>query len=222
MPTTILFPYCAMGAIPNHRIRISTKNGIPTDDDLLRTIRRGVTGSPMHPFEGILTEPQMRAIVAHLRELTRRGRYAYERQLIDNDKSGELEYEPLAVAAKVIRDTEPGETLAVPKSFPPVSPESLTTGKALFAGLCASCHGPNGDGNFPGAKDLKLWDKKTPARPFNFVAGVYRGGNEPEQIYKRIRVGIPYAAMPGNDEKNLTDENAGHLVNYVRSLSGPK
>ena len=129
---------------------------------------------------------------------------------------------------------------------------SVNRGKELFIGqaaVCSSCHGPGGLGDGR-TTDYDDWTKEWTARinvdptdaeavipfllrgalppktikPRNLREGVYRGGKTPEDIYRRLRHGIPYAPMPAittvasNDEPGLTEKDLWHLVNYVLAM----
>ena len=56
--------------------------------------------------------------------------------------------------------------------------------------------------------------------PRNFAEGVFHGGSDPEDLYRRITVGIAGTPMPavtfvpGEFER----QDVWHLINFVRSL----
>jgi len=146
------------------------------------------------------------------------------------------------------------EQVIRPPAPPPIdSPEqfraSLELGKKLYLSKdsqCSKCHGPNGRGD--GEQSGELYDdwnkvKKgvnpqetarlaelftlpiEPLRPRNFREGMYRGGANPIDIYRRIYAGIKGTPMPAAGPSPgasgvLTPEEIWHVVNYVRSLSG--
>jgi mono/diheme cytochrome c family protein len=132
--------------------------------------------------------------------------------------------------------------------------ESIEKGKKLFAGndaACAKCHGESAKGDGPQAPDYDDWTKDwtakigikptsteellpllargglkpQPLKPRNIVAGHFRGGREPIDLYRRIRYGIPGATMPaaalsqGEGLPGLTNDDLWHLVNYVLSIA---
>ena len=94
----------------------------------------------------------------------------------------------------------------------PIMPdvESIAIGQALFNENCVACHGPEGRGDGPTALSLN-------PPPADFAAGhtaIHTDGD----LYYWILQGIEETAMPAF-EAQLTDEQAWHLVNYVRRLS---
>lgn len=118
---------------------------------------------------------------------------------------------------------------------PPATPASIATGGALFRSeeaSCASCHGPNGRGDGPevdlphhvpgapaGVREPGLWDAwGRRVRPRDLTRGSYRGGGDPVDLFRRLKVGVKGTPMPGAGGK-LTDEEIWHLVNYVVSLA---
>jgi mono/diheme cytochrome c family protein len=123
---------------------------------------------------------------------------------------------------------------------------SIARGQDVFlseAAACAKCHGKTGYGDGQ-TQDYDDWTKEwtvrigidptdekaqipfiargaLPARkslPRDFRVGLYRGGHEPEQIYRRIIEGIDGTPMPA---ATIPTEDIWHLVNYVRSLAVP-
>lgn len=47
---------------------------LKSDEELLRTIEYGVVFSPMHSWQGRLTEPEIQDVLAHIRLLSQQGR----------------------------------------------------------------------------------------------------------------------------------------------------
>ncbi len=97
----------------------------------------------------------------------------------------------------------------------------LDHGKQLYARECASCHGPQGDGNGPGAYILSQ-------RPRNFELGVFKlrstmTGENPtdEDLFRTITRGIAGstgAMMPSF--ASLPEKDRWALVSYVKHLEG--
>jgi hypothetical protein len=65
---------------------------------------------------------------------------------------------------------------------------------------------------------MDLFDEKgRPSRARDLVHEPFKGGQEPESIYLRIRVGMPGSAHPGCP--NVSDEELIALIHYCRSLA---
>ncbi len=124
--------------------------------------------------------------------------------------------------------------------------KSIERGGEVFrteAAACGKCHGKEGYGNGTNV-DYDDWTKEwtlrigieptdeesqipliargaLPPRRIlarDFRLGLFRGGSEPERIYRRIAEGIDGSPMPA---ASIPTEDIWHLVNYVRSLDSP-
>src|SRR5262245_53002898 len=89
---------------------VSTQNGVPTDEDLVATLKRGMPGSAMPPFDW-MPEPDLRALAATVRELAVQGK---ARKLLEKARADEEELsgkEALDIAASQLapgRPIDPG------------------------------------------------------------------------------------------------------------------
>lgn len=192
----------------------TTLNGVPDDADLMRVIRRGIPGSSMPSFEH-LPDAECRAVVEHVRRLTRQGVFdRFAARALKNDD--DVDYERFAQLAAT--ECQPAAKLEIP-AIPPGTPESVARGKVIYVKVCAPCHGTEGKGDGPQVKDLKN-DDGTPNVPRDLTLGLYKGGGEPEQLYARIKLGIPGTPMPAADEKQTPEEIIA-LVHFLQSLPKP-
>ena len=129
--------------------------------------------------------------------------------------------------------------------------KSIERGRELFVGTvasCSKCHGATGRGDGQEA-DYDEWTKDwtiraglkpddlkslTPLiargalpprtiKPRNFEEGVFRGGESPEDLYRRLKQGIAGTPMPAVTlvEGQLEEQDVWHLINFVRSLKKP-
>ena len=206
------------GAEP-YKFTTTTGTRIPTDGDLVATLKRGILGSSMPSFAQ-LRDDELIALVAHVRVLTRQGAYAQlTRKALKEVEEGGDDVDPVKITAKADAHVRVGTPLAVPAGFKATSAESVSAGKLVFAASCASCHGPNGRGDGPQTTDPKFVnDNGTKAIPRNLTAGVYKGGGEKENLYARLMIGIPGTPMPAGT--TLTPQQLDDLLNYVLSLPG--
>jgi len=192
---------------------ITTQNGIPSDHDFLAILRNGIPGSSMPAF-GNLSEPELQALIEHVRALTLAGAIERLQPLVE-----EGDIQPDEVYLKAVDRSVPGPVLAVPKQFPPPTPASLGRGREVYAKVCASCHGPAGRGDGPQVSQLVNTDGSR-ARPRDLTLGRFKGGNDPAQLYARIMLGLPGSPMPASNL--LPQEEILDLVNFVMTLSGPR
>ena len=176
---------------------VSTWEGAPTDEDLFRTISRGIPGSAM-PSWAYLREGERWALVHYVKSLSR---------------------EPIVVAASKPAKPEsnqPGEGVVAVPPEPADDEQSRARGAEIFAKTCAPCHGPRGQGDGPNAAAIKD-DDGIPIRPRDLNTGVFKGDPRPEHIYRRVVHGIPGTPMPATPQ--IANQDGWHLTHFVRSLS---
>ena len=145
------------------------------------------------------------------------------------------------------RDRYVTKPAPAPASFDPEHPDHqqlVTRGKELFrgAGGCVQCHGDTGlgDGQTNSFDDWNKWakdanvDPDDPAtyapfvakgahppryiRPRNLNFKVYRGGNHPDDLYRRIVNGIEGTPMPSATVLQKNTDDLWALVAFVKSL----
>jgi mono/diheme cytochrome c family protein len=185
----------------------STKSGLPSDEDLMQVLRRGMPGSAM-PSWGHLPEQDLRALVVAVRELAVRGKAA---QLMSNNKSMKPD-RALKVAHSML---DPGAVEPLPAQLPEDQID-LKRGEALYAMNCAACHDSDGRGR--NKRDLT---DNTGQLVFarDFTAGVFKGGSEPESLARRITRGMPGSPMPAAAEMPAAD--LWSLVAHVQQMIRP-
>jgi mono/diheme cytochrome c family protein len=173
---------------------VSTWERVPTDDDLFRTISRGMPGSAM-PSWGHLSEDERWGLVHYIKAFAEK---------------------PIAVVAATDPKAE-GQAgtgvIRVPPR-PPFTPEARKLAMERYADACASCHGKTGKGD--GVEEQKD-DAGYATRPRDLTVGVFKGDPDPVQLYRRIVAGMPGSPMPMSDWAYGAD--AWHLVNFIRSWS---
>ena len=200
----------------------STVGGMPSDEDLFRTVSLGIGGTEMSSYENLPPEA-IWALVAHVKKLT----------VGEIELSDEEEADQYAGVQEVIEDDGwyyalvnwfefrgVGEPLVVPE--PPTPTEELVArGKELFTGLatCNTCHGDEGLGDGTSAAEL-VDDWGFPISPRNFKEDIFKGGSEPEDIYRRVMLGIPGTPMPSSKDLLKEPQDPWALVYYVLKLKG--
>ena len=139
-----------------------------------------------------------------------------------------------------------------PPSRPPIDEPgalaaSIAEGRELYLGKraqCTRCHGIHGDGKGEETELYDDWNKRkkgeTPEqteklalrfklpieqlRPRDFRLGQFHGGSRPDDLYRRVYIGIKGTPMPASGPSpgapgSLAAEEIWHVVHYVRSLS---
>jgi mono/diheme cytochrome c family protein len=192
---------------------VSTTNMVPSDDDLLRTLERGMPGSSMFSF-GHLSLDERKALVAHVRGLMRQG--LEDRIKREAAEIGE-EPDPQEMAEMVRERTQPGSNLELPDEWPVEDAASVARGRELYIkATCAACHGDTGKGD--GVQEQKD-ELGMPIRPRDYTRGIFKGGRQREPLYARIALGVPGTPMPSSPA--LKPGEIADLVHYIRSLSDP-
>lgn len=170
---------------------VSTWERDPTDEDLYFTISRGIPGSAMPSW-------------SHLPEETRWALVHYIKSF-----SGSFE-------APATQSGKRSGIVEVPQE-PPYTEEAAARAQNYFRDNCASCHGPSGRGD--GVKQ-QFDNEGYPTRPRDLTQGIFKGSSEPQDIYRRIVLGIPGTPMPLND--TIYGESAWDLTHFILSLSSPE
>lgn len=178
-----------------YKLTSCASGDLPTDEDLLRTITRGMPGSAMPAFEH-LSEQDRRALVAYIKTLA-----------TVQDEGRTVNLFELYGPPRVI----------VPGKPPEQTPERIALGRKAYDRMqCASCHGDSGVGDGPSASTLvDKWGFPIP--PANFTRGIFKGGDTVSDIYMRFTTGMNGTPMP-SFEDNLTQEERWALAYYVQSL----
>jgi len=186
----------------------TTQNQIPTDDDLLRTISRGMPGSAMPPW-GHLPLSDLQALVRYVRQIhLGASKVDVESQVAHGAHSTSEATELVA------KRTQPGSPLIVPPE-PAFDDLGWFRGRRVYLEACASCHGADGH---PVADAVKFDNEGYPVPPRSFVNGIFKGGSEGHQLYARIVKGIKGTPMPSSEGAYSNDE-VWDLIHYVQSLA---
>lgn len=94
-------------------------------------------------------------------------------------------------------------------SAPPMTPESIKAGEAVFFEYCSGCHGRRGDGRGP--QSLTLNPKPQNLRNAQFVKYL-----TDERMYSSISGGVRGTSMPAF-ELILSREKRWNVIHYIRS-----
>lgn len=145
----------------------STETGsIPTDDDIFRTVTRGVPGTSM-PSWASLSEEDRWALVAYLKALSPRFQDEEAEGLLD------VPAEPAMTAESVARGADVYKLMK-----------------------CAECHGEKGLGDGPSSDTLKdNWGYPVKAFNFTTGYKMRGGGSAPD-IFRTFTMGLEGTPMP--------------------------
>lgn len=187
---------------------VSTENSVPSRQDLVSVIEKGMPGTSMVPLTGLSTQ-QLDLLVDEVLRMGREGvREQYLAQFTADDLPDEAD-----VSEAITLHTKPGAGITPPNLGQP-DQDTLTLGKRLYAEqACLSCHGETGTGD----PFMPLFDVAGhPCFPRDLTQDLFKGENRLESIYLRIQLGMPGTPHPAT--VNLTATQLIALTHYCHSL----
>jgi len=181
-----------------YKFRTTQSGKLPTDEDLFRTVSRGLPGTAMQGFDketikNGLTEDERWAVIAWIKTFA---------QEFKNP-----EYDPYK------------QKVSLPKDMPASSEATIAKGKQVFErAKCWECHGKQGRGDGQKAFD-RTDDWGFPIRIRNVThPWKIKGGTAVEDIYLRFTTGINGTPMPSFIEGVPKEEDRWALATYIQSL----
>lgn len=165
----------------------------PTDADLTRTIRHGISGSTMPIFDS-LNDGEIEALIAYIKSFSKRW------------DDPERIAEPITIPPIPAWLVKPIE--AAPQ---------IAAGKEIFASHCVTCHGEDGKGNGPAAAGLRDFAGR-PIPPADLTKPQFRSGPEASDVYRTLATGMDGTPMPAYLEA-LSSEKIWDLTAYLLSLA---
>lgn len=200
----------------------STPYGMkPRRADIVRTIRKGITGTSMPSFDRFSDE-DIEAVVDYVMVLTLRGQLEKQLAQIAYD-DGELPDDELmqeVVEELLATWKSSSEQIVMPASpMPPMTDETVALGHQLFLQqACNKCHGQFGRGGSMEKVDVGMDAWGNPAAAADLSSGMFHGGGRPIDIYRRISSGINGTPMPAFEKVFQENPDAiWHLVHFIRA-----
>jgi len=181
--------------------RTTPSGSLPRDEDIFRTISRGVRKGQIMPAWGDAADGHA------LSEQDRWDLVDYVKTFSDRFKN-----EPVPPPIPIpVRPYAPG---AAP-------PEAIREGKLVYGVLqCWTCHGVTGKGDGPSAGAL-LDDWEVPIRPFDFTSGNFKFGDSPSDVYRTFNTGLTGTPMPSFFDTILYPKEAFPDLNpWRQTLNG--
>ncbi len=180
------------------KFRTTQSGELPTDNDLFRTVSRGLPGTAMQSFDS---------------DLIKNGLSEEERwQVISYIKTFAFEFED-----PELDPVANGKVISLPANQPTSSEALIAKGAEVFErAKCWSCHGKLGRGD--GNKEFREDDWGFPIRIRNVThPWKIKAGGEVEDIYMRFTSGIMGTPMP-SFVKSLNEDDRWALATYIKSL----
>lgn len=172
--------------------KFTSAKSVPAfEEDLIKTIRHGLPGTPMPGFENLRDE-EISAIIEYVKT------FGYR-----DWKYGDPADENLKVPQ-------------IPADI--CSPERVNAGRNSYRTLCLTCHGDIEHGGLPEQGKVLDWvdkeGKQIPVVPRNFALEPLRRGKI-EDMHTTILRGIRGTPMPAN---NIGNDDCWNLISYVLYL----
>jgi cytochrome c oxidase cbb3-type subunit 2 len=178
-----------------------TKEPLPTDGDLLRTITRGVRGTAMPAWYELPLTDRL-AVIQYIK---------FELAIDRSDPQ-----KPYAFFS----EEPPGAPLYIGRP-PAPSQQIIARGKEVWqVAKCWECHGNTGKGDgekAPGLKD----DPGFPIPPADLTSGQFKSGPAVADIFRTMTTGLSGTPMPSYRD-SLPEQDRWALAYYVISLSAFK
>ncbi len=178
-----------------YKFRSSAIGTLPSDQDLMTTISRGVLGTSMPGFPDV-PEQERFAIVQYIKSFS---------------KSWESKenFGPLVQGTPL-----PEEDFRDYKKFI----ARAEKGRKIFIESCVLCHGPQGLGNGEGSADL-VDDWQRPIRPADFSKRFIKTGKSVIHIYQTLLTGVNGTPMASYKDV-YTDDQLWDISAWVLYLRG--
>lgn len=175
--------------VGRYKLRSTESGSVPTDDDLVRTIKTGMHGSAMPEWSLFLNDAQVQAVAAYVKSFSRR--FGSEKP-----QAIALADPPASSADSIARGKAVYEKLK-----------------------CASCHGDDGTGRGAVTTDLKDDFNRPIAATKLTEPWTFRGGATPRDILLRFRTGMSGSPMPSFKDAATDVEMghlANYVVSFAR------
>lgn len=177
------------------KFRTTPFGKLPTEDDLRRTIRAGISGTAMPTFQK-LSDGEVEAVIVYLTHLSRTW----------DDET--LYAKPLDLPTEAPDWFSRDADLRAHEK----------AGSRLFAQSCMACHGPEGHGDGPASKGLiDVWEQ--PVLPAVLSKEHHKSGDRPTDLYRTIATGLNGTPMVGF-EAVLEPGQIWDLVAFLKSIEG--
>lgn len=203
------------------KFRTTASGQLPTEDDLFRTITKGLPGSSMPGFP-LVAEGTRRDLVAYVLHLAAFGKgQAHARYLMDEEGASAKDVAGARlseIAGRVHADQFDGRKRIPVGDAPAATPDVLARGASIYKQQCASCHGTTGRGDGGSSYTLRDW-QEAEIRPRDFTSGTFRSGNSARDLFIRMRSGLNGTPMPAAVSE--PDADVWAVVLYVMSLKQP-
>ncbi len=177
------------------KFRSTPLGALPTDEDLMRTLSKGLNGTSMPGFH-LVPEVSRLAVIQYIKT------FSDAWQDPDNIQA------PLTGAPMPIEDFRTHSTFIA----------RAKKGRGIYIENCATCHGLEGHGDGEGAEGLED-DWGYPLKPANLQKKYIKSGHSIEDIYRVVLAGIGGSPMPSFKDV-IEDKDMWDVAAFVLYLRG--
>jgi cbb3-type cytochrome c oxidase subunit III len=183
-----LIPHPRDFSTGKYKIRTTETGTMPTDDDLIGSVRRGLYGTAMPGWDRILSDAEIGDVVQYIKSMSPRFQ------------------------------SEGPKPVPFADANLPSSPASLARGQRVYEKLqCGKCHGADGRGTGAVTTTFED-DWRMPLHAADLTEPwTFRGGATSRDVYLRFRTGMTGTPMPSFADA-ASDAELWDLANYVVSL----
>ena len=174
--------YVYLDPAPRDLTKVAFMNSKPVDR-FLSSLRQGVPGTSMPPWEQVLSDAQ-------------------RQQVLDYVFTSFVKEPRREIREHKVPDRNPVAT----------SQDSANRGEKIFLERCAGCHGRKADGKGPNSLDIS-------PRPRNLRNSAFIQSVSDRRLMDSILYGVQGTAMPSWIDYGLSQNDAGDLINFIRSLN---
>ncbi|MEE8335680.1 MAG: c-type cytochrome [Candidatus Neomarinimicrobiota bacterium] len=175
-----------------YKFRSTPSGALPTDEDLIKVINKGIPGTWMPGWKGIISEKQSRAVISFIK---------------------------MFLNAESVWD-QPLPAPYLSEIAPEKSPDLINNGHGYYLLFdCWTCHGFEGKGKGPSSKTLKDSRGKL-IKSKDLTRKDYKAGFTPHDIRKTFLTGLSGTPMPSYEGVFLIAKE--DIDEEVYSLGFPK
>ncbi|MBI4481891.1 MAG: c-type cytochrome [Acidobacteria bacterium] len=174
------------------KCRSTASGALPLDEDLLRTVSRGLPGTPMVGFARVLRPEEQQAVIQYIKTFSPR-----------------------------FASMAPPQAIVIAAPPPPLE-NLREGRMAYLLLKCWQCHGLTGKGDGPSAAGLKDdWGRPIKPADFT-RSRYFKCGEAEEELYRTLMTGMNGTPMPSFAEALVYVRDLIHLSDYDQLLPAPE
>ena len=177
-----------------------TRTGLPSEDDLIATIRHGMLPAMMPPWPQ-LSDGEVKSVAMAVSHLAVEAR-------VNQRLARDATYPRDRALREVHAQLDAGPRIVLP---PRPATLDLRRGEQFYLTNCAACHDPDGRGRL---RDDLVDNEENPIAARDFTSGQFKGGGRIQDIALRIVRGMPGTPMPANP--TIAADDLWSTAAYVR------